>query len=115
MNHRQRTQTLTTKNKTPQAPSTPRRVDELLSEYLENQLEPRRQKFGKIDESFRNLLPATLASHCRPDSVTAGNLKVIVDSPVYMHELRLCGEEIVRELKSLCPRARITKITPTIG
>ena len=42
-------------------------------------------------------------------------LKVLVDSPSYAHELRMCCPELLEELRQECPRARIKKIRVVIS
>jgi hypothetical protein len=42
-------------------------------------------------------------------------LKVFVDSPSYMHELRLCGPQLLSELQERCRSARVRTIKFAIG
>jgi hypothetical protein len=64
---------------------------------------------------WEQLLPAELRQHCKLAGISGGQLKVLMDSPVYLHELRLCGAELTRELQRRCPKARIRTIKFSIG
>ncbi len=86
------------------------RLGDTLSELMENQISPRHVVFSSVVELFGRLLPAELARHCKLADISGGQLKVLVDSPSYMHELRLCSLELLGELQRQCPRARIRKI-----
>lgn len=91
------------------------RLGEVVSELMEQQISPRQGRFGPVAELWSDLLPAELGLHCRLADISGGQLKVLVDSPSYMQELRLCREDLLRELQRRCPRARINQIKITIG
>jgi len=91
------------------------RLGDTINELMENQISPRHARFGSVAQLWDQLLPAELSQHCRLADISAGQLKVLVDSPAYLHELRLCSSELIRELQRQCPRARIKKIRFAIG
>ena len=91
------------------------RLGEVAAALLKEQIAPLHARFGPLAEAWEQLLPAGLRDHCRLADVSGGQLKVIVDSPSYANELRWCEADLVSELQQNCPRARIKKITFTVG
>ncbi len=91
------------------------RLGDVLQSFVEKRLAPQQRKFGDVGEVWGRLLPAGLAKHCQIAGVGGGQLKVRVDSPAYMYELRLCSSELVNQLREECPRAGITRIKFVMG
>ncbi len=91
------------------------RLGEILIELMDGKVSPRQARFGPVVEFWGELLPVELACHCRITGLLGGELKVAVDSPSYMHELRLCSAELLEELRRRCPRARIERIKIVAG
>ena len=93
----------------------PQRLGDTLNELLENRISPLHNRFGPLIKIWQQILPAELSKYCRVSEISAGELKVMVDSPTYMHEMRLCSGELLSELQRLCPTARIKKIKLVIN
>jgi predicted nucleic acid-binding Zn ribbon protein len=91
------------------------RLSDVVVELLDNRISPTQVRFSSIVQLWNELLPAELARHCRLVDISGGQLKVLVDSPVYMYELRLCSRQLLDELQRRCPRARIKDIKSIIG
>jgi hypothetical protein len=91
------------------------RLGDAVKQLMENQILPRQAKFGAIAELWSQLLPAELHRHCKLADVAGGQLKVLVDSPTHLYELRLCSSQLLEELQQQCPRARIKKIKFAVG
>jgi len=91
------------------------RLGDTLSELMENRISPRYARYSSVIELWGRLLPAELSRHCKLADISEGQLKVLVDSPSHMHELRLCNSELLGELQKQCPKARIRKIKFVIG
>ena len=87
----------------------------LVGDILERRLLPAQEQFGPIVDLWKELLPEELRLHCRLDSVIAGRLKVLVDSPSYLHELQSCREELLERFQDGCKRARLRGIDFKIG
>jgi predicted nucleic acid-binding Zn ribbon protein len=79
-------------------------------QLMDEQISPRQARFGAVLEVWSRLLPAELARHCEIVDISAGQLKVKVDSPAYTYELQLCSSELLREFQQQCPKSRLTKI-----
>ncbi len=93
----------------------PRRLGDTLVELMENQIAPRRARFGPVAEVWEQLLPAEMRRHCRIADIRGGRLKVVAESPSYQFELRLCSSELVKELAVRCPRAKVERIEIVVG
>jgi len=91
------------------------RLGDVVKQFMENRVSPRQARFEAIAEVWSRLLPAEVHNHCEIADISGGQLKVLVDSPSYVYDLRLCSPELLEELQQQCPRARIKKIKFTIG
>ena len=91
------------------------KLGDTVKELMDNQISPRQEKFGPVVEIWNELLPTGLAEHCRVDAISSGQLKVLVDSPAFVYELRLCSPELLEQLQQKCSRARIKNIKVIIG
>jgi predicted nucleic acid-binding Zn ribbon protein len=81
-----------------------------LSKLMDRRIKPRHKRFGPVIELWQQLLPTELSEHSRVDGILGGQLKVLVDSPSHMHELRLCSSQLLEQLQQYCPQARIKDI-----
>jgi predicted nucleic acid-binding Zn ribbon protein len=96
-------------------PAEPSRLGELAGEIIEKRVLPQYSRFGTVIELWGQMLPQELVEHCRLEDINGGCLKVRVDSPSYLYELRMCGEQLVEQLQKHCPRARIKEIKFRVG
>ena len=101
--------------RTRRKPHSTTRLSETISELMDNRISPVQARFCSISQLWSQLLPAELARHCRLVDISGGRLKVVVDSPVYMYELRLCSRQLLEELQRQCPQARVKDITSVVG
>lgn len=101
--------------RTKQKPPRTMRLGETLSELMTNRISPQQAGFGQIAELWSRLLPAELGRHCKINDISGGRLKVLVDTPLYMHELRLCSSEILSQLQQHCHGVRIKEIKIAVG
>jgi hypothetical protein len=93
----------------------PARLGDAVRDVLENRISPRQARFSSVVESWQQLVPVEFACHCKLADLTAGTLKVMVDSPSYMYEMQLCRSALLSELQRECPHARIRKIDLAVG
>lgn len=91
------------------------RLGDVAKELMETRISPQQARFGSIPEIWNRLLPEELRRHCKIAGFSGGRLKVLVDLPAYMYELKLCSSELLSELKCQCPRAQIKKIQFVLG
>ena len=85
-------------------------LGQVAQQLLDGQISPRQAVFSEVVEAWSRMLPEELARHCEIVDISAGLLKVQVDSPSYMYELQLCSSELLKELQQQCPKARLTEI-----
>lgn len=90
-------------------------LGDVLGKLMKSQVAPRQNRFGLITEAWGQMLPAELFQHCRIVDVSGGRMRVLVDSPSYMYELKLLSHELLKELEQQCPRARIKEIKFSVG
>ena len=90
-------------------------LGDLVKTLIDRRVGPQHAKFGSLEEVWEQLLPAELSGHCELTGVYGGQLKVRVDSPAHMYELKLCSSELISELQQQCPRAGIKNIKFVIG
>jgi hypothetical protein len=82
---------------------------------MDRRISPCQKRFAVVAEAWERILPQSLRSHCRMTDIAGGTIKVKVDSPVYLYELRLCEKPVLEQLQQDCPRAKIRKIQFTVG
>ena len=90
------------------------KLGDVVDWWMKRVVVPKAEKFSPLSEVWSQLLPPTLAEHCRIDSFSGGVLKIAVDSSAYMYELRLCSHMLLEQLQKTCPKARIRQIKPVL-
>lgn len=88
----------------------PVRLGDMIRELMDHRISPQQVKFESIVQLWSELLPDELRQHCRITDISAGRLKVLVDSPSYMYDLQLHSSEILTQLRRCCPQGRIKTI-----
>jgi predicted nucleic acid-binding Zn ribbon protein len=91
------------------------KLGDALIQLVEEYLEPRHERFEALTMLWHQILPSEIGRHSKIVDITASQLKVQVDSPSYMYELRLCSNDILAEIKRRCPQAQIKNIKLSIG
>ena len=99
------------------APNPPGTVTlgDAVKQLMAGRVSPRQARLESVARLWSQLLPPELCRHCKLAGVAAGQLKVLVDEPCYMHELQLCSSQLLRTLQQRCPRARIKGIKLAVG
>ncbi len=90
-------------------------LGDVLKDIMAGRISKIQGKINVIEQSWNDLLPAELLEHCRIDSFEGGVLKVVVDSPGYMHEMRLCQEQLLEQMKELTTGVGLRDIRFVIG
>lgn len=86
------------------------RLGEVLRDFMEGGLAPGYSRLARVVEVWQRLLPAALAEHAKVLELGGNELRVGVDSPSYMYEMRLCRARLLAELARLCPGAGVKRI-----
>ena len=87
----------------------------MVERYIQRRILPLERKYASVVDVFGELVGAEIHSHCKPTGVFGGQLKVLVDSPAYLYQMRLCSQALLEQLTRLCPKARIKDIRFVIG
>lgn len=90
-------------------------LSDTVQRLMDNQISPARAKLGPVVELWSKMLPADMQQHCKIVGLKGRVLEVMTDSPSYGHELRLCSEELIREIQQNCPASKVEKIKFVIG
>ena len=91
-------------------PSAAAKLGDVAEKLMNRRISPRQAKYSAVVEAWSRLLPPELLKHCSVTSVSSNQLRVVADSPSYVHELRLCSGELLEQLQRQCPAAGITGI-----
>ena len=97
-------------NKKTAPPQTPSLGPEVV-DFFKHSVAKRQSKLGKIAEAWATLVPPLLAEHCALESLTRGQLTVIVDSSPHLYDLKqllLAGLE--KQLLLACKPTGLKKI-----
>lgn len=90
-------------------------LGEVLGKIMDERLSVRHEQAMQLEQAWAEILPPNLAAHCRIDEFSPGTLKVVVDNPGYMHELRLCKNDLCGEINRAVPGAKIKDIKLVVG
>ena len=94
---------------------TPSLGPELLTFFM-NSVERKHSRIGKIADCWEKLVPPMLLDHCALESLSAGTLRVIVDSSPHLYELKqvlLAG--VQDQLLLACKSSGLRRITLKLG
>jgi predicted nucleic acid-binding Zn ribbon protein len=91
------------------------KIGDTVQQMMDNLVSPQQSIYESVSEVWDEILPDELGRHCRVADTSRGQLRIIVDSPAYMYELRLCSSQLLTELQNRCPRARIKRIKLVLG
>lgn len=91
------------------------KLAEPLQTLMDYRIAPAADKFGAVAQYWRQNIPEDLQKHCRIKNLGNGKLKVAVDSPVYLYQMKMMSASLLRELKASCPKAKIKYINFVVG
>lgn len=88
---------------------------EMLS-FFKNSVQKRQTKLSGIAEAWSRLIPEHLLEHCALESLSAGTLRVIVDSSAHLYELKqLLLAGLQQQMLIACKPSGLRKITLKLG
>ncbi|MHC4114649.1 MAG: DciA family protein [Planctomycetota bacterium] len=91
------------------------KLGDVVREIMNYRILPRQKRFASVAQIWVRLLPEQLQRNCKLIDISAGQLKVQVQSKAYEQELRWCSTELLRQLQEQCPQAKIKKIKFVVG
>ena len=86
-----------------------------LSSFVEKTVSPKQSNYSIVSAAWQEILPEQLVKHTRIKQIDKGCLKIVVDSPAYMYELRLGSDMLLEEIQRRCGKAGINKIVFAAG
>ena len=86
------------------------KLGDVLYEFMDNKISPRRDTLSSVDKLLDRLLPQYLRHRCSVAGVTGGQLEVHVDSAAYIYELTLRSSELLEQLRRHSLNVQIKKI-----
>ena len=95
--------------------STSERLGPLVQSLMERTIQPAKLRVDPVVEAWSRSVPPALAAHCHVAGMSGGQLRVKVDSPVYLYEIQLCQDALLKELQTQVPRAGLRKIRFQLG
>jgi len=91
------------------------RIGHLVDVLLRKTIEPGQTRLDPLAQAWDRVVPPGLAAHSRIKGLVNGQLRIGVDSPVYMYELQLCSQDLLQTLKQECPRSGLRTIKLMLG
>jgi predicted nucleic acid-binding Zn ribbon protein len=79
-------------------------------ELIMRGMKPRQAGLGRLRDQWGGIVGDRLAGHSRPAELSAGQLKIVADSPSHLYELRLSRDWILLRLRRACPGLRIGRV-----
>ncbi len=93
----------------------PERLGDTLAELMTSSLQPKHEMFEAVAKFWDEVVPAEVKEHCRITSISNGRIRVAVDSPTYLYQIRLSSAGLLATLRDQGPSARFKKIDCFIG
>lgn len=90
-------------------------LSEVLGPMVHGRLGAKCEQSVQLQRCWVKILPTNMADHCRIDGFSSGVLEVVVDGPGYMHEMRLCKDELRGELNAVLSGVKIKEIKLSIS
>ncbi len=91
------------------------RLGDVLAGLMSVGYASRHEDFDSLMQAWDSIVPTEVAEHCKIAEFSHGRLKVAVDSPPYLQQLRLSGPALKRELSSSLPKGTLKDIIFSIG
>jgi hypothetical protein len=90
-------------------------LGELVQRIMERSVKPRQKRVSPVVEAWLSIVPPGLAPHCCVKGVARSELRIGVDSPVYLYELQLCSQALLKALQEKVPRVGLRRIKFILG
>jgi predicted nucleic acid-binding Zn ribbon protein len=93
----------------------PRLLGEAVNQYIAERVEPQQETSDDIAAAWRELVPRNLAGFCRLAEIARGRVRIVVNSPSYLYQLRLAAPGLLKQLQARCGRKAVKEIKFEIG
>jgi hypothetical protein len=92
-----------------------KRLGDLVQTIMERSIKPRQKRLNPVVDAWLSIVPPGLAPYCRVKGVVRSELRIGVDSPVYLYELQLCSQALLKALQEKVPRVGLRRIKFILG
>ena len=92
-----------------------RRIGDLVDTFMERSIKPGQKRLSPVFEAWLAIVPPGFAPYCRVKGVVKSELRIGVDSPVYLYELQLCSQDLLKALQEKVPGAGLRRIKFMLG
>jgi len=92
-----------------------KRLGDLVDTLMERSIKPGQKRLSPVFEAWLAIVPPGIVPHCRVKGVVKAELRIGVDSPVYLYELQLCSQDLLKALQERVPKAGLRRIKFILG
>ena len=92
-----------------------KRLGDLVNSVMERSIKPGQKRLGPVAEAWLAIVPPGFAPYCHVKGVVRSELRIGVDSPVYLYELQLCSQDLLKALQERAPKAGLRRIKFMLG
>lgn len=90
-------------------------LGELVDKMMERSIKPNQKRANPVLEAWLSIVPPGFAPYCRIKGVVSSELRIGVNSPVYLYELQLCSQDLLKALQEKVPQAGLRRIKFMLG
>ena len=92
-----------------------KRLGDVAHTVMERSIKPSQKQLGPVAQAWLSIVPPGLAPYCRVKGVVRSELRIGVDSPVYLYELQLCSQDLLKALQEKAPKSGLRRIKFILG
>ena len=92
-----------------------KRLGELVETLMEKSIKPGQRHVDPVCAAWLDIVPPGFAAYCRIKGLVRSELRIGVDSPVYLYELQLCSQDLLKALQERVPKAGLRRIKFMLG
>jgi predicted nucleic acid-binding Zn ribbon protein len=93
----------------------PQALAKAINEYIAEHVEQKHEENQDIAKAWRETVPSQLASFCRLAEITRGRVRIVVQSPSHLYQLRLSERELLLAMQKRCGRKAVKELKFEIG
>lgn len=86
-----------------------------ISSLMNGRISPQQERYMAAADALDQVVPASFRSRCKIAEIAGNTLRLKVNSPVYLYQLKVCEEALLEQLKKNRAIAKINKILIAVG
>lgn len=87
----------------------------LVSQYIRNTVKVKERQAGPVVRAWQEVLPSGLQEVCRINKISGGVLEVFVRDAVFLYEMQMLKQELLKDLGQRCKRVKVKDIKFKLG